>query len=145
MSPFQCKINGHMLWPLWFWLIILMWVYSPTLFSCKICPEIEGGLYLGAGSDVIIAYFNKLTFTIVYWIKNLSEEIIFVVFKLLYLCWWLTFSMLKIDKYTAFCTVRRSNFWVGLFRVHSQFWNLLKTCGWDFTWRWDHTWVSTVL
>ncbi len=28
--------------------------------------------------------------------------------------------------------------------VHNQFWNSLKTWGWDFTQRWDYTRVSTV-
>ena len=74
-----------------------MVLISPPFFHVKFVLKWGLGLYTGARSDMIIAetmisdysLYNKLIFMIAYWFKNLSEKLIFVVFKLLYLCWWM--------------------------------------------------------
>ena len=98
-----------------------------------------GGLYTGAGSDMmIIAHYKKLTFTIVYWLENLSKQIIFIVFNCFIHCFRLTNAEFTVEldiPILGWAYTRR----------HSQFWNLLKTWWWDFTRRWDYSRVIMVL
>ena len=75
--------------------------------------------------------------------KNLSEEIIFIVLKLLYLCRRLTFFYFRLTNTQLSVQLDVQILGWANTHVHSQFWNLRGTWGWDFTQKWDHTCVGT--